>query len=78
MPTTKSVGLSLGGAVLAGAVASCPVAQAAVLGIFGALGIAPFAAHLRPMLYAVAMLCGALTIYSAIRIWRRSPGHASS
>ena len=69
MNATKTVGLGLG-TVVAGALASCPIVQAAVLGMFGALGVLPFVDHYRPVLVLAVIGCVALAIYSVVRRWR--------
>jgi hypothetical protein len=74
MRATKTVGLGLG-AVVAGAVASCHIVQAAVLAMFAALGFVPFAPRYRPVLVLAVIGCGALAIYGVVRIGRSRRAH---
>ena len=70
MNATKTAGLGVG-AVLAGAAASCPIVQAAVLGMVGGLGFLPFATEHRRMVALAVMACGAVALYGTVRVWRR-------
>ena len=63
---TKTIGLGLG-ALLASALASCPVVQAAVLGMLGALGAFPLSERYRTALVLAVVGCGALTVYGVVR-----------
>ena len=76
MNAKNTVGIGLGGAVLTGALATCPIAQAAVLGTLGALGFMPFMERLRPVLFLVALGFCALAIYGLARTRRRRPADA--
>jgi hypothetical protein len=72
MNATKGVGLGLG-AVVAGAVASCPIVQGAVFGALGAVGLLPLVARFRPVLMLVVFCCAALAVYGIVRS-RRARG----
>jgi len=74
MKTAKTIGLGLG-ALLASAVASCPLVQAAVLGIVGALGALPLLQRYRPVLLLAVVGCAALAVYGVGRLarGRRAP-----
>jgi hypothetical protein len=69
MNSAKTVGLGVG-TIVAGTLASCPIVQAAVLGMFGGLGILPFAQRYRPVLVLAIFGCAALAIYSVVRVRR--------
>ena len=69
MTPTKGVGLGLG-AVVAGAVASCPIVQGAVLGALGVSGLLPFLGRFRPAAVLIILVCSALAAYSVIRLRR--------
>ena len=69
MDTKKTVGIGLGGALTAAALATCPL-QIALLGALGALGFLPFLERLSPALYLVAVAFGALALYGTVRLWR--------
>jgi hypothetical protein len=69
MNATKTVGLSVG-TVIAGALASCPIVQAAVLGRFGALGVLPFVQRYQPVALLAVLGCAALVVYGVVRVRR--------
>ncbi len=63
---------ALGGALATGAVATCPIAQAAALGALGGLGLSTCApSEPRPLLCGAIVVCSALFVYAAVRIRRR-------
>jgi hypothetical protein len=70
MDTKKSVGIGVGGALLTGALATCPIVQMSVLGALGALGFLPFLERLRPILYVAAVGFGAMAVYGFVRVRR--------
>jgi hypothetical protein len=70
MNATKGAGVGLG-AVLAGALASCHLVQAAVLGMLGALGMLPFIARYRGLVVFAVFACGVLVVYGVVRLWHR-------
>ena len=70
MNATKGAGVGLG-AVVAGTLASCHLVQAAVLGMLGALGMLPFVARYRALVVFAVFACGALAVYSVVRLWHR-------
>ena len=69
MTPTKGVGLGLG-AIIAGAVATCPIFQGAVLGALGVSGLVPFLGPLRPAAIVVVLVCSALAVYGVLRVRR--------
>lgn len=70
MNVTKTAGLGLA-TVLAAGVASCPIVQAAVLGIVGGLGLLTLAPEYRQVLVLAVFACAGLAVYSAASVWRR-------
>ena len=72
MNATKSVGLGVG-AVVAGALGSCPIVQGAVFGALGAVGFLPLVERLRPVWMLVVVGCAALALYGIVQI-RRARG----
>jgi len=78
MRIAKRIGVAIGlggavaGALATTAVATCPIAQGAVVGGLGALGLSHCApSEFRPLLYVAAAVSGALFIYAAARVRRR-------
>jgi hypothetical protein len=69
MNVTKTVGLGVG-TLLASALASCPIVQASLLGMLGALGAWPILQQHRRVLVLVIFGCGALAVYGVVRLSR--------
>jgi hypothetical protein len=69
MKATRTIGVGTG-ALIASALASCPIIQAAVLGMLGALGALPLIQGYRAVLGLGVVACGALAVYGVVRLAR--------
>ncbi len=70
MNATRATSLGLG-AIVTAALASCPIVQAAVLGMVGALSLLPFLQHHRFVPVLAVLGCAVLAVYGVNRVRRR-------